>query len=175
VFEVDHPATQGWKRDQLAMAEIHVPPSVTFAPVDFERDTLAHGLDAAGFDAHSPAFFSWLGVVMYLTEEAVTATLEYIGRLPTGSGVAFDYGVPRSMLSMQERLVLAGMSARVAAAGEPFTTFFEPGDLAGRLNAAGLRVVEDLGRDEINARYFSGRTDGLVLRGRLGRVVVAER
>jgi hypothetical protein len=85
----------------------------------------------------------------------------------------FDYGVPPSTLSIMERLVLEGLSARVAAAGEPFTSFFEPAELAQRLDDAGLEVVEDLGRDEINARYFSGRSDGLALRGRLGRILIA--
>jgi methyltransferase (TIGR00027 family) len=173
VFEVDRPATRDWKRHCLARAAIAIPSSVTFAPVDFEHQMLADGLSAAGFDRAAPAFFSWLGVTMYLTLEAIDATLAFIGGLPAESGVAFDYGVPASGLSVTERLVLAGMSARVSAGGEPFTSFFEPRDLAAHLNAAGLQIVEDLGREEINARYFSGRTDGLMLRGRLGRVVIA--
>ena len=173
VFEVDHPSTQHWKRERLARAGIDIPPSVVFAPVDFEHETLAAGLAGVGFDLQSPAFFSWLGVTMYLSVEAVASTLKYIGHRPAQSGVVFDYGVPPSTLSPMERLVLEGLSARVAAAGEPFTSFFEPADIAGRLAEAGLEVVEDLGRDEINARYFSGRTDGLALRGRLGRILIA--
>src|ERR1700722_14890047 len=67
VFEVDHPATQGWKRARLAEAGLASPASLTFAPVDFERQTLADGLAAAGFDAAKPPFFAWLGVTVYLT------------------------------------------------------------------------------------------------------------
>jgi methyltransferase (TIGR00027 family) len=173
VFEVDYPSTQHWKRERLAHAGIPIPASVVFAPVDFEHETLAAGLAAVGFDVRSPAFFSWLGVTMYLTVEAVASTLRYIGHLPERGGVVFDYGVPPSTLSLTERLVLEGLSARVAAAGEPFTSFFEPADLARRVGAAGLDVVDDLGRDEINARYFSDRADGLALRGRLGRILIA--
>jgi methyltransferase (TIGR00027 family) len=69
VFEVDHPATQNWKRERLKQADLAVPSSLTFAPVDFERQSLADGLTAAGFQADAPAFFQWLGVVPYLTRE----------------------------------------------------------------------------------------------------------
>src|SRR5580704_178111 len=81
VFEVDHPATQAWKREQLEQVDIAVPQSLAFAPVDFERVSLGEGLDAAGFDRAAPAIFTWLGVVPYLTEQAVFATLGLIAGL----------------------------------------------------------------------------------------------
>ena len=40
IFEVDHPATQAWKRQRLAEESILVPETLTFAPIDFERETL---------------------------------------------------------------------------------------------------------------------------------------
>src|SRR5262249_48221274 len=104
VFEVDHPATQEWKRDLLSKAAIAVPSSMTFAPVDFERQTLAEGLALAGFDDGAPAFFSWLGVTMYLTADAFSATLDFIARRPPASGVVFDYAVDRKSLGWTERL-----------------------------------------------------------------------
>jgi methyltransferase (TIGR00027 family) len=58
VFEVDHPATQGWKRDQLREAGIPIPQSLTFVPIDFEHQTLESALMNAGLDCASPAFFS---------------------------------------------------------------------------------------------------------------------
>jgi methyltransferase (TIGR00027 family) len=78
VFEVDHPATQAWKRQRLAEAAIPLSASLTFAPIDFERETLAEGLAAASFDPAQQTFFTWLGVVPYLTEEAVWPTLGFI-------------------------------------------------------------------------------------------------
>src|SRR6185437_1571234 len=60
VFEVDHPATQEWKRERLQQAGLAVPASLTFAPIDFERESLADGLKAVGFQADHPAFFQWL-------------------------------------------------------------------------------------------------------------------
>ena len=174
VFEVDYPATQEWKRQKLAAAGIAIPPSVTYAPVDFERQTLAEGLKLAGFDASKAAFFSWLGVTMYLTEEAVMATFGFIASSPPGGGIAFDYAIPRSSLNWIGRLALDALSHRVAAAGEPFRTFFEPSALAERLQRIGFRGVEDLDADEINRRYFKDRADRLRVTSSLGHLMSAE-
>jgi methyltransferase (TIGR00027 family) len=174
VFEVDYPATQEWKRQKLAAAGIAIPPSVTYAPVDFERQTLAEGLKLAGFDASKAAFFSWLGVTMYLTEEAVMATFGFIASSPSGGGIAFDYAVPRSSLNWVGRLALDALSHRVAAAGEPFRTFLEPSALTERLRRIGFRRMEDLDADEINRRYFKDRSDRLRVTSSLGRLKSAE-
>jgi methyltransferase (TIGR00027 family) len=89
IFEVDHPASQAWKQQRLAEAAIPIPDNLTFAPVDFERQSLADGLAAAGFDPARQTFFTWLGVVPYLTEEAVWSTLGYVASLPNGAHVVF--------------------------------------------------------------------------------------
>ena len=78
VYEVDHPATQQWKRQRLADLGIALPNNLTFIPIDFEVQTLAAGMAASPFNPHEPAFFSWLGVTQYLTTEAVLSTLHYI-------------------------------------------------------------------------------------------------
>jgi len=165
VFEVDHPATQEWKRARLSDVGIAVPPDMTFAAVDFEEHSLADGLLAAGFDRERSAFFSWLGVTPYLSRAAFDATVQFIAGIPPGSGVAFDYAVERSLLGPQQRLALDAMSARVARAGEPFQLFFDPGALARDLAHLGFTDIEDLDAEEINARYFAGRTDGLAVSG----------
>jgi methyltransferase (TIGR00027 family) len=173
VFEVDYPATQEWKRGQLAAARIPIPASVTYAPVDFERQTLSDGLQAAGFDSLRATFFSWLGVKMYLTEDAVMSTFGFIVSTPRGGGVAFDYAVNRSSLNLAGQVALDALSARVAAAGEPFRTFFEPSALAAQLRRMGFRSVEDLTAEDINSRYFKDRADGLSVAGRIGRLMSA--
>src|SRR5262252_441947 len=63
IYEVDHPATQAWKRQRLAEAQLALPPWLSLVPVDFERDHLGEMLVVAGFQQNSPAFFTWLGVV----------------------------------------------------------------------------------------------------------------
>lgn len=174
VLEVDFPATQEWKRALLAEAGIPLPAGLTFVPLDFEHKTLAAGLAENGFDAQRPAFFSWLGVVPYLTLDAFRATLETIARLPAGTGVSFDYGVPRHSLSMIGRIAFDRLAARVAAAGEPFRLFFTPEELENEFKRAGFHRFEQRGSEELNAMYFAGRADGLKLPSQgMGRMATA--
>ena len=161
IFEVDHPSTQAWKRQRLAEAAIPAPRSLTFAPVDFERETLADGLGAAGFDPERQTFFTWLGVVPYLTQEAIFSTLGFIGGLPGGAHVVFDYANPAARGSGQDEAYasyLSSHSARVASLGEPFRSFFETDALHARLGSLGFREVEDLGPISMRARFFDKGT-----------------
>jgi len=165
VFEVDHPATQEWKRARLDAVYISVPQEMTFVPIDFERQSLHDGLIAAGFDQRRPAFFSWLGVTPYLSRPAFDATVQFIAGMPSGSGVVFDFAVERWLLSPAQQLALDALAARVARAGEPFQLFFDPAALAADLARLGFGKIEDLASEEINARYFAGRSDGLAVSG----------
>ena len=173
VFEVDHPATQEWKRELLRAAGIAIPDHVTFVPIDFERQLLADILRESGLHAGRPAFFSWLGVVPYLTDSAFTATLGYIAAMPPETAVVFDYAVARSALSFRDRMILNALMTRVAAAGEPFQLFFEPAELAERVRQMGFQSYEDLGAVEMNSRYFGDRSDGLCIGSGLGRLLSA--
>jgi methyltransferase (TIGR00027 family) len=159
VFEVDHPATQAWKRQRLADAAIPPPSSLTFAPVDFERQTLADGLAAAGFDPGEQTFFTWLGVVPYLTEEAIWSTLGFIASLPNGAHVVFDYSDPPESLSGEARAFHDTRAAHVATLGETWLTYFEAPQLRDRLLALGFSGIEDLGPPQISARFFPDRSD----------------
>ena len=156
IFEVDHPATQAWKRERLTDAAIDLPASLTFAPVDFERETLAKGLATAGFDVTRRTFFTWLGVVPYLTPQAAWSTLAFIAGLPGGAHVVFDYSDPPESLSPEHRARHENRAARVAALGEPFLNYFEAEELRARLIALGFAEIEDLGPPEIARRFFGG-------------------
>jgi methyltransferase (TIGR00027 family) len=165
VFEVDHPATQEWKRERLGQVYISVPKELTFVAIDFERESLDDGLAKAGFDKQRPAFFSWLGVTPYLSRPAFDATIEFIAGLPSGSGLAFDFAMERSLLSPIQQVALDALAARVARAGEPFRLFFDPAALAIDLTRLGFSHIEDLNCDRINERYFADRSDGLAVSG----------
>ncbi len=154
VFEVDHPATQAWKRERLAAAGIAVPPALTYAPVDFERATPMQGLRAAGFDAGRRSFFIWLGVVIYLTEAAVYATLRDIAGHPGGAEVVFDYAEPDATPSPVIRAQSERRAAQVAALGEPWRTRFAPADLHPRLRALGFATIDDSGPPELAVRFW---------------------
>jgi methyltransferase (TIGR00027 family) len=171
IFEVDHPATQVWKRQLLADAAIPLPVWLTFAPIDFERETLTEGLAAAGFDPAQQTFFTWLGVVPYLSEEAVWSTLGFIASLPHGAHVVFDYADPPDSLSPQMRASHDRRAARVAELGESLKSSFDPDQLRARLTGLGFAEVEDLGPRQIASRYFPTRVPSVPEKG--GHIVCA--
>jgi methyltransferase (TIGR00027 family) len=175
VFEVDHPATQELKREYLRRADIAIPPSLAFAPVDFSRETFVDGLVRAGYAASSPAFYSWLGVTQYLATDVSLDTLRRIATLSDRNAIVFDYSRPRSSLDAEHHAAFDALAERVAQAGEPFVGFFDSNELASALRHMGYRTIEDLGADELNARYLRARGDGLELRGKAGRVMSARR
>ena len=163
VFEVDFPATQEWKRGMLEEAGLAHPAGVTFVPLDFEHKALAAGLAEAGFDSGRAAFFGWLGVVPYLTREAFRATLGDIALLPAGTGVGFDYGLSAEALGPLRRLALKALSERVASAGEPFKLLLSPEELERELRQTGFDRIGQWDSGQLNALYFTGRSDGLRL------------
>jgi methyltransferase (TIGR00027 family) len=153
VFEVDHPATQVWKRDRISAAGLSEPPSLVFAPIDFERESLANGLTRAGFSVDAPAFFQWLGVVPYLTKDAVSSTLKFMSELPQAV-VVFDYAEPFQNYPTERRASIMATAERAAARGEPWLSLFEPAELHDLLRGAGFSIIEDLGASEIAARFY---------------------
>jgi methyltransferase (TIGR00027 family) len=171
VFEVDYPATQAWKRERLTQAGLAVPGSLTFAPVDFERQSLTDGLDAPGFRADLPAFFQWLGVVPYLTREAIATTLDYIAAVPD-SEVVFDYAEPFANYSEGRREKIMAMAASAASRGEPWLSMFDPGEISELLREKGFETVEDLGVADLANRFYGDLKKGLSL-GPGGHVIRA--
>jgi methyltransferase (TIGR00027 family) len=173
VFEVDYPATQDWKRERLAQAGLAMPELLTFAPVDFERQGLADGLAAAGFRADRPAFFQWLGVVPYLTREAISLTLEFIARVPE-SEVVFDYAEPFENYPEERRASVMAVAERAAARGEPWLSMFDPTEVLVMLREAGFGLIEDLGMAAISERFYGALKQGIRI-GPGAHVVRAQR
>ena len=151
VIEVDHPATQLWKRDRLDQAGIAVPESVRYASFDLEEPDLIAHLEGAGFDRSERFFVICLGVFLYLTKSAIQSLLESIAAL--GGQVVFDYSDPPETLSAYERDALAVIQRRLTAAGEPYISYFEPTDLHPVLRSIGFSVVEDLDTEAWMTRY----------------------
>ncbi|HEU4415773.1 MAG TPA: SAM-dependent methyltransferase [Candidatus Angelobacter sp.] len=173
VFEVDHPATQQWKRELLAASGLPEPVNLRYVPVDFERQSLRRQLETGGLDFGSPAVFAWLGVVLYLTHPTFRATVDMIAAFPPGSALVFDYALPRHVLPREEHAARDALSARVESIGEPFKLFFTPQEIAGELKA--FSVLEDRDAKQLNALYFSNRADKLSLAGRSANIMSAWR
>jgi methyltransferase (TIGR00027 family) len=174
VFEIDHPATQAEKKQRLAAARIELPANVSLIPADLSVRSLDEALASAAFDPQKATVFAWLGVIPYLELAAIETTFRYVASRPAGTEIIFDYGIPRRSLNFIGRLVFDRMASRVAAIGEPWKTFFTPEELHRLLTDVGFSAVEDLGANEINARYFAGRSDRLRVgeAGRIARAVV---
>ena len=155
VFEVDHPATQAWKRERLAAISIAPERWPAFAGVDFERESFAARLVETGFDPLQRTFVFWLGVSMYLTAEAIDATLAAVAGWPGGGEIVFDYAEPpRADMSEQGLAARAALAARVAAAGEPFTAGLRFEVLHARLAELGFVDIGDLGSLDLAERFL---------------------
>ena len=154
IYEVDHPATQAWKRQRLADVHIALPAALQFVPVDFERDDLGQALVGAGFQPNSPAFFTCLGVVPYLTRDAIASTLACIASIQN-SEVVFDYMERLEAFSEEIRDVMAQRARQLEKLGERSASRFDPADVAAMLGSHGLRDVEDITFQEIVARFGS--------------------
>lgn len=152
VIEVDHPGTQAAKRAVLAARGIEIPPNVRFADVDFERETLANGLARCGVDTSKPTFFSWLGVTMYLTREAIEATLRTVLSFPKRSEIVFTFAHTASAASQ--------LAQGSASGGEPWVSYFTPEEVEAMLQSLGFADASFLSREEAERRYFADRTDG---------------
>jgi len=157
IYEVDHPATQAWKRQRLAEAQLALPPWLIFVPVDFERDDLGRGdlresLAGAGFVQNSPAFFTWLGVVPYLTQDAVGSTLDYMASIHN-SEVVFDYMEPPQAFSEEMRELVTKRTEQLQKMDERWASRFEPAGIAAILRSHGFCDIEDISFQEITSRF----------------------
>lgn len=161
VFEVDHPATLDWKRERAAALGLPEMATVTHVPVDLEQTTLRQGLDAAGLDWSVPTFFSWLGVTMYLTPAAVEATLRTVAGCAPGTEIVLSYAPTDDELDDLARRFGEIAAVVVAAVGEPFTTRLSRADAEALVRRCGLQVADHPRHDDLVARYFASRTDGL--------------
>ncbi len=167
IWEVDHPATQAWKRELLAGTGIEPPPHVKFVAADLAREPLESVLAAAGFQPLAGAVFSWLGVTQYLRPEAVFATLRYVaGATAAAGGITFDYSIAPQLLSLTERWAYTALAARVSAAGEPWLSHFVPAELVIALANSGFGVTRDLDPQELLQRFVADGAE----RPRLGRL-----
>lgn len=162
VFELDHPDTQRAKRDRLASLGQEIPNRLEFVPIDFESEAIDSALTKSSFSSEKPAFFSWLGTVPYLSDDAIFSALAALSSVAApGSQLVLDYAVPDSLLDDADRRTAERLRRFTARRGEPLVSFFEPAALCERVRHLGYRVLENLAPVEQNRRYFANRADGL--------------
>ncbi|MBI3565573.1 MAG: class I SAM-dependent methyltransferase [Elusimicrobia bacterium] len=162
VFEIDRPGPQEWKRRRLVELGLGVPPFLRFVPVDFEAgDAWWDELAAAGFDPARPAVVASTGVSMYLTKEAIAATLCRVASLAPGSALVMSFMLPIELADPEVRPGIERAAAGARANGTPFISFFTPAEMLALARGAGFKTVEHVSAAALGRRYFAGRTDGL--------------
>ncbi len=158
IVEVDHPSSQGDKRRALRWAGIEIPPNVKYADVDFEHETLDEGLRRCGVGFDRKTFFSWLGVTMYLTREAIDAVLATVASFTKGSEIVLTFAQPPEDDSDAGSRYFA---ERAAAAGEPWISYFRPAEMETILRGHGFSDVRFLTREDAIRLYYADRRDNL--------------
>ena len=150
ILEVDQPGTQAMKHSHLAAADLAMPENAGFASIDLEGESLRHGLLRYHVLVDEPTFISWLGVTMYLKQDAIDAVLRSIATFPAGSEMVLTFAPSRDDSP-------SSVARRAASLGEPWVSYFEPEELEARLRSAGFSKVEFLSPAEAEARYFRQR------------------
>lgn len=153
IYEVDHPDTQGHKLHRLRAAALGLPGNAEFVGIDFQTTSLHDGLRSSSLDFQQPAFFSCLGVLMYLTPNAVRSVFKVVAGFAPGSQIAFTFGTPEQADSE--------LAMRARAMGEPWLSAFTPAELTAQLLGMGFSQLEFLTPQVAQQRYFQGRTDTL--------------
>ncbi|HLI34971.1 MAG TPA: class I SAM-dependent methyltransferase [Terriglobia bacterium] len=162
VFEVDRSGPQAWKRQRLIELGFGIPEWLRFVSVDFEADgSWRERLATAGFDAGQPAVVASSGVSMYLTRDAIAATLRQVAALVPGSTLVMTFILPLELVEPEERPGLEAAEKGARASGTPFISFFTPPEMLALAREAGFREARHVSAADLTQRYFAGRTDGL--------------
>ena len=162
VFEIDQPGPQAWKRKRLIEVGLGIPSFLRLVPVDFEAgDVWWEQLTASGFDSKRPAVVASTGVSMYLTKDAITATLRQVAALAPGSTFVMSFMLPIGMAGPEVRPGIERAAAGARAAGTPFISFFMPQEMLALAHDAGFKNVQHVSAAELARRYFANRIDGL--------------
>jgi len=154
VYEVDHPATQDLKLQSLVKGGLSLPEHVEFIAADLTRESIGDALRRSKFRFDEPAFFSWLGVTIYLTHEANLASLRAIGQCcEQGSSLVFTYTDELGLMPGSQSAAYERMKRNAGTMGEPFLSGFAPQELAKLLSSVGFALDEDLSGVQLSERY----------------------
>ncbi|WP_223068702.1 class I SAM-dependent methyltransferase [Paenibacillus caui] len=161
IFEVDHKATQAFKKKRLANALLEIPNHLHFVSMDFTQEFSFQNLINQGFE-HKKTFFSLLGVTYYLTKEENRRLIENLfTNMPKGSSIVFDYADETLFDEQGRSNRVANMVKMASASGEPMKSCFSYPEMEKMLEESGLLIYEHLSPSEINEKYFANRNDYL--------------
>jgi methyltransferase (TIGR00027 family) len=159
IFELDQPASQATKRRLLETAGIGAPPNLEYLEIDFEKDSLHAVLERSHFNFSEPAFFSCLGVLMYLTAPAVHSILRFVASTPAPGGIVFSFANRTAQPALPYQATVT--ESHAAQAGEPWLTTTQPGTLDTELRSLRFSEILLLTPAMVLAQYLRNRQDAL--------------
>ena len=162
VYEIDQPDTQAWKQQRLMETGFGLPGWLHFVAVDFETTSWWEQLLKAGFDTAQPAVIACTGVSLYLTADAISATLHQIAALAPGSVLAMTFYLPMELMDEEDRPLQQIAEKGAREAGTPFVSFFSPEEIVTLANNAGFKEAKTISTKEMEHLYFADRTDNFL-------------
>ncbi|MFJ7916580.1 MULTISPECIES: class I SAM-dependent methyltransferase [unclassified Lysinibacillus] len=161
IFEIDHPATQEFKKKRLAEVNLKLPSNVHFVSLDFTKKFSYQNLINSGF-GNKKTLFSLLGVSYYLTKDEISSLIDHLfANVPTGSSIVLDYADEKLFKEQGISNRVDNMVKMAAASGEPMKSCFTYKEMEKMLENSGLLIYEHLSPDTINELYFDNRKDYL--------------
>jgi methyltransferase (TIGR00027 family) len=160
VFEIDYGTTQEYKKRRIADTLGGSPGNVTYAAIDFTRESLGEVLRRAGFARDRKTYFICEGVSMYIPEAGMKETLRAIAaESAPGSVLMLEY-INRTGLEMLQKYPM-GIIKNAADWGEPFVFGVPDGQDREFFRGAGLELGEALkiGGPE-SVKQYATRQDG---------------
>lgn len=162
VYEIDQPDTQTWKQQRLLELGYPIPEWLHFVSLNFEVSSWWDQLLAAGFDTTRPALLACTGVTLYLTKEAITATLNQIATLASGSKLAITFYLPMELMDEEDKPLQQIAEKGASASGTPFLSFFPVNEILTLADHAGFKEAKTVSTKDMEQYYFAGRTDHLL-------------
>jgi methyltransferase (TIGR00027 family) len=161
IFEIDHPATQAFKKKRLSAARLEIPHNLHLISMDFTKEFTYQNLINEGFK-NTKTFFSLLGVSYYLTKEENSSLIENLfAEVPIGSSIVLDYADETLFNVNGKSNRVSNMIKMASASGEPMKSCFSYNEIENMLDKAGLLIYEHLSPSEIDETYFANRNDYL--------------
>lgn len=162
IYEIDQPDTLAWKQQRFIELSFSIPAYLHFVPVNFETSSWWDALSKQGFNISKPAVVACTGVTLYLTKEAITATLKQLANLAPGSTLAMTFYLPVQLLDEEDKPMQEIAEKGARASGTPFISFFAPDEVLALAYEAGFKKAGTISTKDMEELYFKDRSDKLL-------------
>ena len=111
-------------------------------------------IGAQFFDPSKPAVFIWEAVTQYISADAVSRALTFVGSCAAGSVLVFTY-ILKSVIERRSEIPAAdNMLDTVGKNGAPWVFGLEPDDLVSYLKPFRLKLTADVGNSDFQEKYL---------------------